>query len=90
MLGHGVGTLLIAAAAGYWVLIQANGQRGRLKKLGQYLGLIIIAAGVAGAACKIYYLSTGKSAFQLLCPAGQACPAGKACPFIGKQAAQPK
>lgn len=65
---YGVAGLLIAAAAGYWVMTLADSQKGNLKKFGQYLGLAIVVVSVLGTACKIYCLS-----------AGQVCPmSGKA------------
>lgn len=71
---HGVSSLLISAASGYWVLTHASGEKGRVKKLGQLLGLVIIAVSVVGAGCKLYYI--GKmSGF---------CPSGPACPFVKK------
>ena len=82
-MAHGLGLFMISAAAGYWVLVQASGQRNQMKKLGQYLGLIIIAISLAGAACKIYHLATGKSLIRSLCPPGMGCP------FMNKQAAAP-
>lgn len=77
---HGVSTLLVAAAAGYWVLVQSTHQRDRVKMLGQWLGLVIIVVSVAGTACKLYTLATGKSMSSMMCPAG------KSCPFSAKQA----
>ena len=77
---YGVSGLLIAAAAGYWVLGQSAHQRDRIKALGQWLGLAIIAVSVVGAACKLYYLTTGKSVGALMCPAS------KTCPFTGRAA----
>ncbi len=72
---QGIGTLLISAAVGYWVLTQASTQKAQVKKLGQILGLIIILVSVVGVACKIYYLSGGQ------CPPGGK---GMICPFVGK------
>lgn len=72
---HGVAPLLISAAAGYWVLVQASKEKGQMKGIGQWLGVILIVISLTGAACKVYYLiSGGMSAF---------CPPGKACPFMG-------
>ena len=84
MMGHGVSVLLITSAIGYWVLTQAHKEKGNLRKLGQILGLLIIAASVAGAACKI------ACAVQA-CNASGGYGAGKmACPFTGRSApAQP-
>ena len=79
MIGHGISGLLISAAAGYWVLAQSSGQKGRIKTLGQWLGLLIIVASVAGAACKAYCYTSGGM--------GMMSPAGKMCPFGGKAAA---
>jgi len=73
---HGVGSLLISAAAGYWVWIQAGSQKGNAKKLGQILGIAIIAVSLLGSACKIYYQTAGFSGKSFLCPSGKACPFG--------------
>lgn len=74
-MGHSVGILLVAAAAGYWVLTLANKEKGRIKNFGQLLGLLIIVVSVALTACKIYRM-TNCSPFM-----------GKACPFtVGKSA----
>ena len=81
---YGVSSLLISAAAGYWVLTHASGEKGRVKKLGQLLGLAIIVVSVVGAGCKLYYQFTGQSL------SGKAwCPSGKVCPFSGKTSAPP-
>ncbi len=80
MITHGVSPLLIAAAAGYWVLTQAQKERARIKTFGQWLGVAIIAVSVAGAACKLYWITTGKP----LGLKGLSCPAGISCPFTGK------
>ena len=67
MMAHGVATLLISSAAGYWVLTSASSQKGRVKTLGQWLGLLIIAVSVVGAACKVYSLSNCKGK-MISCP----------------------
>ena len=76
---HGVAPLLISAAAGYWVVTQAAGQKARVKKLGQILGWAIVLVSVAGAACKLYAMATCQPLGKLYCPIG-----GKMCPFTGK------
>lgn len=81
MMGHGVGTFLISAAAGYWVLTLAGTQKNRVRKLGEVLGLLIIIVSLAGTACKLYFLATGKSPVAIWCPAGKVF-----CPFPGAQA----
>lgn len=79
MMGYGAAGLLIAAAAGYWVLGQAEHQKGNVRRLGQYLGLAIIVVSVLGAACKIYAITTGK---------GMVCPVSGSprCPMMSKGA----
>ncbi len=79
MMVHGVSGLFISAAAGYWVLTQSAGQKGRVKTLGQWLGFLIIVASIAGVACKAYYMTSGGR--------GLFCPSGKTCPFSGKMVA---
>lgn len=72
---HGVGLLLISAAAGYWVLTQAAGQKNQMKKIGNFVGLIIIVVSLLGTACKIYYQVTGATGKGYLCPfTGKAAP----------------
>ncbi|MBI3312525.1 MAG: hypothetical protein HYZ88_03260 [Candidatus Omnitrophica bacterium] len=79
MMGHGVSALLVTAAVGYWVLTHAEKEKqGGVRKLGQYLGLLIIIVSVFGAACKIYYQINGY-------PPGRMGMMGKmACPMTGK------
>ncbi len=71
---HGVGLLMISAAAGYWVLTLSVKEKGRVKTLGNVLGFLIIAISVLGSACKIYSLVNCSPYY------------GKGCPFIGKMA----
>ena len=75
---HGVSTLLISAAAGYWVLTLAVHQKKNLKKIGQFVGFVIIGASLLSVACKAYSqlssCSTGKGFM------------GMTCPFTGKSA----
>lgn len=80
----GVGLLLIAAAAGYWVLTLAAGQKGKVRKLGQYLGLFILVVSVVGTGCKLYYQWTcgpsgyykgkWKGSYHASSPWGSQCP----------------
>lgn len=80
-MGHGVAGLLLAAAAGYWVLTLAVKEKPNLKKIGQVVGLVIIVVSLVGVACKIYCLTTG-------CPTarGWMGKGGAACLFTGKAA----
>jgi len=77
MMGHGMSVLLVTSAVGYWTLTAAGKEKGRVKTLGQYLGLLIIVLSLASAACKISY-------------AVKACQMGGGmygnCPFTGKPA----
>lgn len=102
MMGHGMGILLITSAVGYWTLTSAGREKGRVKTLGQYLGLLIIVLSLAAAACKTYYTfqayKTG--AFGKACPWGSKkmggmamCPAGHPgcmmnCPAPSDQSAK--
>lgn len=80
MMGHSVAALLVAAAAGYWVLTQSEKEKNRVKKLGQLLGFGIILISVLSAVCKIYYQISN-------CPSGPM--GGMMCPFTGKSAPPP-
>ncbi len=75
---HDVAPLLISTAAGYWVLTQAEREKGQFKKLGRLLGLIIIAVSLISGACKIYCLATGQgmTGWSAMCPISKACPFG--------------
>lgn len=80
MMSHGIATLLISSAVGYWVLTAAGREKNRVKTLGLWLGLLIIIISLAGAACKIacaiQTCQMGRS--------GGAMMGGKACPFGSK------
>jgi len=54
---HGVGMLLLAAVAGYWLLERALKQRGRMKPFGQLLSAFIITVSLIGVVCKVAYYS---------------------------------
>ena len=75
----GIGVLLLAAAAGYWVVIQAEGHKRGLRRLGRWLGGAIIIIALLGATCLLTCGASGKN-----------CPmmgAGKAwCPVTGSRA----
>ena len=73
MMTHGVAVQFISAAAGYWVLTQASKERGRIKQLGQFLGLLIVVVSLVGVGCKLYYLMNS-----------QGFPGGMSCPFFKK------
>ena len=71
MMSHGVALLLLSAAAGYWVLERAEGQKKNLKQIGQLVGGLIIVISLLGVACKVYYLMKGT---KMVCPSGMGCP----------------
>ena len=81
MMGHGMSMLLITSAVGYWVLTQSQKEKNNIKKVGQLLGIAVIALSVLGAACKVYCLAQ-------LCKSDQ-CPMGVSCPFMGKAGPPP-
>lgn len=70
---HGISVPLITSAVGYWVLTTSEKEKGRVKKLGQWLGLLTIVIGLAGTALQITSIA-------------KACRArgyGMNCPFTG-------
>ncbi len=76
-MSYGVGPLLLAAVAGYWVLERAETHKGRLRKIGQLLGGLIILVSLVGVVCRVWCLA--------MCPTGYG-PMGKAgkgwfCPY---------
>ena len=75
MLGGGVSGLLLASAAGYWVLERAEGHKRGLRRVGRWLGGVIIVVTLVGAACRIY------------CIAKWSCAWGKDCPMTGRMMA---
>ena len=50
---HGMGVMLLASVAGYWVLERASNHKGNLKRIGQVLGIAIIVLGLLGYACAL-------------------------------------
>lgn len=79
----GTGVLLLTAAVGYWVILQAEGHKRGLRRLGRWLGGGIIAAAILETACLLTCGAAGKT-----CPLAGA---GKAawCPLAGSRAAPP-
>ena len=66
---HGISLLMLSAAVGYWVITLAAKEKGRVKTLGNALGLLIIVISVLAFACKMKTCSYMK---------------GGACSFSGK------
>ena len=75
---HSAVELLLGGVAGYWVLERAEAHKGDLKKLGRFLGWLIIVASFVGIVCRAWSLSSA-------CPIG-AMGKGRACPFGYKSA----
>lgn len=72
----GTGTLLLAASAGYWVVLQAEGRKRGLRRLGRWLGGAVIVISLIGVFCQLAYGAAG------------ACPwsGKKTCLFQGSRA----
>ena len=79
---HGIGALLLSAVGGYWVLERAARQKGQLKRVGQWLGGLIIIVSLIGAFCQVLCLATGSMG---MCPLEKS-KKGFFCPFSGKPA----
>ena len=75
----GSGVLLVSSIGGYWVLERAATHKGALRRVGQWLGAIIIVTSLVGVACKVWRAST-------MCPFGAR--KRSMCPY--PQAATPK
>ena len=86
MLHGSAGTLLLAAAAGYWVLLQAQSQKKNLKRAGKFIGWTILVVSLVGVACRVWAITMCQTG---MCPVAS-CPMnkqamGKAwCPFTPK------
>jgi len=82
MIGHGIGLLLVTAAAGYWVLERAETHKGDLRRVGKVLGWLIIVSSLIGVVCRVWGYAT--------CPPG-ATGMGKQwfCPFTKTSSATP-
>ena len=92
MLQGSAGTLLLAAAAGYWVLERAQAQKKGLKRAGRVIGWAIVIVSFIGVACRVWTI--------LMCQPGAGgtgwCPmypkkaGGMLCPLTPKSSsAQP-
>ena len=73
---HGMMGLLVSAAVGYWVLERASDRKGEVKRVGRLLGGTIIVLSLAGIACGLWCMSSGKM--------GGGYGRGGMCPFTGK------
>ncbi len=51
--GHSVGLLLLATAGGYWVLERSSTQKKGLRRVGQWLGGVIVVVSLIGVVCHI-------------------------------------
>ena len=74
-----IAPVLIAAAAGYWVLERAEHEKGRVRTIGRIVAAVILLVSATGVACKVYAYSRGW------------CPSGKlGCPMMRKGAEIPQ
>ena len=71
---QGTGFLLLAAVGGYWVLERASGHRGALKKVGQWVGGIVLAVSLIGVGCRVWALTTGQHVHHDKTGKGWYCP----------------
>ena len=55
MMAQGISASLIAASFGYWTLTSAGKEKGRVKGLGQLIGLLIILLSLLGTFCQVSY-----------------------------------
>lgn len=81
----GIAPLFVAAAAGYWVVTQAEHQKGGIQKLGRYLGTAIIILSVVLAGCKLYAFAArcGMSG-KAICPVTGNVMTDSAAPQAGR------
>lgn len=77
MMGHGVGVLLLAAVAGYWVLERAETHKGDLRRVGKGLGWLIIVASLIGVVCKVWCYAGYPSGAMGMGKRGFMCPFSK-------------
>ena len=84
MMTHGVGLLLLAAVAGYWVLERASSQKGKLKRIGRLLGGIVIVVSLIGVACTVACLAGGMQGCSM--GIGKRAMSRHFCPFSAKMA----
>jgi len=69
----GSGMLLLSSVAGYWVLERADRHKGGLRRIGQWLGVIIIAVSLVGVAGRVWCVASGFF--------GDGAKGGVLCPF---------
>lgn len=79
MIGHGVEMLLLSTAAGYWVLERAEAHKGQLKKVGLFLGSVIIVVSLVGIVCRVWYLASAATCSDSMNKTGRGW-----CPFMSK------
>jgi hypothetical protein len=83
-MGHGVAVLLLTTLAGYVVLERAENHKGELRRMGRFLGSIVIVVSLVGVVCNIFALMGCPSG---MCPTGMGKGMGKRgswCPFSHK------
>ena len=76
MMFHGAVGYLLTAGAGYLVLERADKQKGSLRRIGQWVGAVIVILSLLGSACAI-----GSGLAQ--CSSGSR-KMGGFCPIMGK------
>ncbi|PIQ84301.1 MAG: hypothetical protein COV75_02985 [Candidatus Omnitrophica bacterium CG11_big_fil_rev_8_21_14_0_20_63_9] len=84
-MAYGIGILLLSAVAGYWVLERSALHKGQLKRVGQFVGWLVIVVSVVGIACRVWCLASGNSGW---CSMGKGWKGGY-CPLTSKSAPGP-
>ena len=64
---------MLTVVAGYWVLERAETHKNDLKKIGRFLGGLIIVASLVGLVCRVWSLASA-------CPIGK-MGRGATCPL---------
>jgi hypothetical protein len=55
---YGVEGLLLTALGGYFVVERSAAQKGRVRKIGQLVGVAVIVLSFFGIACRVWYGAT--------------------------------
>lgn len=70
---------LISLAVGYWVLRTAEGDKGKIQKIGRWIGWVIVIASAGGFLCTtLYRWCAWQSGSKAYCPiSSRMCPVSK-------------
>jgi len=62
---YGVEGLLLTALGGYFVVERSAAQKGRVRKIGRFVGGLVIIVSFLGVACRVWCLAAGTKGY---CP----------------------